>query len=384
MRNFASPEFKPLKADSATARLIETPPFEHGSRTDTLFAEAMREAAHVHYRNCPQFRGVWKNAAFSPDDIKDISDIAKMPFIYVAAFKERALSSVPTGRVELELTSSGTSGQKSRIILDKTSLLRVRRIAYQVFNGLGMADPKTPADSLCFTYDPAVADSLGTAFTDQLLTGLAGKGEVFYAIAWDKAKKEFYFDMDGALDAAARFEKSGRPVRVLGFPAHAMSLCEEFEKRLGRSLKLHPDSWVITGGGWKDKQDRAVDKSVMRARLARGLGLKTEKVRDLFGMVEHGVPYVDCPLGHFHVPVYGRVFARDPQTLEVLPYGKKGLLQFVTPYLTSYPSVSLLTADWGRVEKECSCGLKGNVMVVEGRAGVKKLKGCAVSASSVL
>ena len=141
---------------------------------------------------------------------------------------------------------------------------------------------------------------------------------------------------------------------------------------------------MITGGGWKDSQDRAMDKQKMRALLAGYLGLKTAQVRDLFGMVEHGVPYVDCPLGNFHVPIYGRILVRHPATLELLPYGETGLLQFITPYLSSYPSISLLSSDLGYLQESCSCGLAGPVMHIAGRAGVKKLKGCAISASTLL
>ncbi|MDD4005027.1 MAG: hypothetical protein PHW69_07490 [Elusimicrobiaceae bacterium] len=383
-RAAASPEPKALPLDCAAARLIETPAFAHGPESDGLFVRAMRESARLHYDNCPEFRGIWNAAGWTPETLCGIRSIAAMPFIYVAAFKERNLASVPPEKVELELTSSGTTGQRSRILLDKISLLRVRRIAWQVCAALGLADLSVTADALCFTFDPARADSLGTAFTDQLLTGLTRRGEIYYALQWDDETAAFRYNMDGCIAAVKRMEKSGRPARLMGFPAHAMMLCEEFEKREGRRIRLHPASWALTGGGWKDRQDRAVDKQEMRARLARGLGLKTERVRDMFGMVEHGVPYMDCPHGKFHVPVYGRVLARDPGTLKVLPWGKKGLLQFVTPYLTSYPSVSLLSADWGSVEKSCSCGLPGSVMTVAGRAGVKKLKGCAISAASVL
>lgn len=383
-RDFASPYPHALAGSCAVERLIELPAFAHGPAADELFVQAMREAAAIHYRSCPEFRGVWDGAAWSPDMITGIDRIPEIPFIYVAAFKERSLASVPPEAVKLELTSSGTTGQRSRILLDETSLLRVRRIAWQVFYALGMADLNVTADSLCFTFDPAKADSLGTAFTDQLLTGLTKRGEIYYAIQWDETSSSFKFNMDGSIDMVKRMEKSGRPARLVGFPAHAMMLCEEFEKREGRPIKLHPGSWVLTGGGWKDKQDRAVDKQEMRARLAAGLGLSAERVRDMFGMVEHGVPYMDCAHGNFHVPVYGRIIARDPGTLKPLPWGQTGLLQFITPYLTSYPSISLLSADWGSVDEKCSCGLPGNVMRVAGRAGVKKLKGCAISAASVL
>ena len=380
----AAPLPTALPRVNAVNCLLEWPAFAHGRKSDAMFVSAMREAAKVHYRGCTEFRNIWKKDGFSPDSLRRPSDLLKMPFIFVAAFKERRLETLPREKIVLELTSSGTSGQKSRMLLDRQSLLRVRRLAWQVFKGLELADLSVAADSLCLTYDPGVAKNLGTAFTDKLLTGMTRRAEVFYALRWDTAKKDFFFDMSSSIAALERFEKSGRQARIIGFPAHALMLCEEFKKRHGRAARLQPDSWVITGGGWKDNQDRAVDKKLMRARIAAGLGLETGRVRDLFGMVEHGVPYVDCPLGNFHVPVYGKILVRHPATLEILPYGKTGLLQFITPYLSSYPSISLLASDFGSVTPKCACGLPGEVLHIQGRAGVTKMKGCAVTAAELL
>lgn len=383
-RQLSTPIAEPLRDPSLMGRLMECGPYDHNPASRQLFSDALREAAAIHYRRCPRFRGLWKMAGFAPDDLRSYADTERMPHIFVAAFKERNLVSVTRRETALELTSSGTSGQKSRTVLDKGSLLRVRRMAWQIFNGLGMAARSEVNDYLCFSYDPKVAGNVGTSFSDESITGLTARGEVFYALRWDAQKKDFYFDMPGALAALERFEDRGRPTRIIGFPAHAMAVCEEFKKAKGRSVRLNPNSWVITGGGWKDKQDRAVDKAEMRARLAGALGLRAERVRDLFGMVEHGVPYVDCPRGRFHVPVYSRVLVRHPATLELLPWGKIGLLQFITPYLSSYPSISLLSSDKGWLEEKCGCGLAGPVMHIAGRAGTKKLKGCAISASTML
>jgi phenylacetate-coenzyme A ligase PaaK-like adenylate-forming protein len=306
-----------------------------------------------------------------------------MPFVFVAALKERDLTTLPASEIVLELKSSGTTGQRSRIQLDRGSLLRVRRLAWQVFRGLGLTDGREH-DYLCFTYDPAVAKDLGTAWTDELLTGFTGKGEVFYTFRWSKEKKDFYFDVEGAVERLKKAEDTQKLTRLIGFPAFALKLADEFKKRYGRAVRLNPGSSVITGGGWKTLADEAIDKKVYRGILAGRLGIPVANVRDLFGMVEHGVPYVDCPLGNFHIPNYGRIIARDPGTLKPLGYGKDGLLQFITPYLTSYPSLSLLSGDMGRVEKGCKCGIGGNVLVIKGRAGVKKLKGCAISAATML
>ncbi|MBI4657164.1 MAG: acyl-protein synthetase [Elusimicrobia bacterium] len=381
----ALPDFaKPLKVRSSMDGLLESRPFEYTRRSSALFVKAMRDALAFQSGHSTFLRAYFKLEKFSPAELKSEKDVKKIPFVFVSALKERDLTTLPADRIALELKSSGTSGQKSRIQLDRDSLARVRRMAWKVFEGLGLTDLEHGHDYMCFTYDPEVARDAGTAWTDKLLTGFTGPGEIFYAFRWSREKKDFYFDVQNSAGRLRFFEESGRRVRLLGFPAFALKLLDEFKKIYGRNPRLNPDSSVITGGGWKTLEDKAMDKKIYRKILANKLGIPVGNVRDLFGMVEHGVPYVDCRLGNFHIPNYGRVITRDPATLEPLGFGKTGLLQFMTPYLTSYPSLSLLSSDFGSVEEKCSCGIKGPVLRIKGRAGVKKLKGCAISATTML
>jgi len=378
------PFYKPLKIESALERLIEAPPFKFGPAASALFCAAMREAFVFQMRHSKFLKNFLEMDKFDPASIRNEKDIAKIPFVFVAALKERDLTTLPESKLVLELKSSGTSGQRSRMQLDKGSLMRVKRLAWKVFEGLGLTDLAHEHDYICFTYDPAVAHDLGTAWTDKLLSGFTKTGRIFYTFRWSKEKNDFYFDIESALALLEKAEKTQKLTRFVGFPAFALKLTEEFKKRHGRMVRLNPGSSVITGGGWKTLADEAIDKKVYRKILADNLGIPVENVRDLFGMVEHGVPYVDCPLGNFHIPNYGRIIVRDPGSLAPLGYAKDGLLQFMTPYLTSYPSISLLSSDMGRVEKGCKCGIGGDVLVIKGRAGVKKLKGCAISAATML
>lgn len=378
------PCYRPLKSRAALDALFETPAFSYVPATSRAFCAAMRAALEFQGKRAPVLKALYKTEGFEPESVRTERDIPNIPYLFVAALKERDLTTLPSSQIALELKSSGTSGQHSRMQLDKGSLMRVRRMAWKVFEGLGLTDLSRAHDYICFTYDPEVAKDLGTAWTDKLLSGFTKKGEIFYTFRWSKAKNDFYFDIDGAVSAMKKFEDARGLVRLVGFPAFALKLTEEFKRRYGRYPKLNPESSVVTGGGWKTLADEAIDKKVYRGILAANLGIPVENVRDLFGMVEHGVPYVDCKLGNFHIPNYGRVIARHPGTLEPLGYGKKGLLQFITPYLTSYPSLSVLSSDFGLVRERCTCGLAGPVLEIHGRAGVKKLKGCAISAATML
>ena len=378
------PVYKPLKSRADVDVFFETPAFKYSPATSKAFCAAMRSALVFQAARAPVLKALYRSEGFSPASVKTERDIANIPFLFVSALKERDLTTLPYSKIVLELKSSGTSGQRSRMQLDKGSLMRVRRMAWKVFEGLGLTDLERAHDYICFTYDPEVAKDLGTAWTDKLLAGFTKQGEIFYTFRWSKAKNDFYFDIEGAVSAMKKFEASQGLVRLVGFPAFALKLTEEFKKRYGRCPRLNPGSSVVTGGGWKTLADEALDKKIYRKVLADNLGLPVENVRDLFGMVEHGVPYVDCRLGNFHVPNYGRVIVRHPGTLEPLGYDKPGLLQFLTPYLTSYPSLSVLSSDFGLLRARCACGLSGPVLELRGRAGVTKLKGCAISAAAML
>ncbi len=357
-----------------TDKLLQTDPFEFTTANRQIFVDSVRECALHHYKNNNYIKFLWDKNSFSPDQIQAESDLAAMPFTMVNLFKNHELYSGSMKDIVLTLGSSGTSGQRSQIFLNQASLDNVKKLAYNIHQSLGITSDKK-YNYVCFTYDPEVANDLGTAFTDELLTSFTGKEEVFYTFKHDG--NDFYFDEEGTVEAFRRMEKSSLSTRVLGFPAFLYEIINKYNLQ----LNLGPDSWVQTGGGWKGHADKEIPKDEFREMVSKALGLPKENIRDLFGMVEHGIPYVDAPDGKLRIPNYARVLIRDPKTLEVLPYGETGLIQFICSYNTSYPAMSLLTTDWGRVEHGESYG---DILNITGRAGVTKNKGCAIKAMELL
>lgn len=373
--------------------MAEKPPFEACGRlfdlsdafvqchaTEVLFADAMREALAWHRARCPEFAGFLEAKGLNDDSPVAPEDI---PTLLVTIFKEHRLISIPDSKIKIELTSSGTGGQRSAIVLDKRSYDRILRVVDAIFGSLGLVNREEIADYLCFTYDPRVAKNVGTAFSDKILTGLTRRGTVFYAIRWSEATGTFEFDLGMTVRRLLAFAGRGRPVRILGFPAYLWQVCDDLESR-GKRLTLGERSFVITGGGWKIHKDREVTKELFKKRVSAVLGLPEQNIRDSFGMVEHGIPYVDCECGRLHVPVFARARVVDPETLKPLPDGEPGLLHLMTPYLSSYPSISLLTTDRARLAGDCPCGRSGKTLEILGRAGVAKHKGCAISALDLL
>lgn len=354
-------------------KLFETNPFSASKEDSDLFIAGVRETASIHYRKNPFFRFLWEKFNLIPDAIQSEEDLKRLPYIMVNLFKQHELISGPKSEIVLELGSSGTSGQRSMIYLNQQSLDRVKILAYKIHEALGITS-KQNYNYICFTYDPAIAKDLGTAFTDELLTNFTGKNEVFYTFKHDG--NDFFFDEKGTVKALKRFEKSNLSTRILGFPAFLYEIINKYNIH----LNLGEDSWVQTGGGWKSKADEEIPKDEFRSFVAKRLGIPKKNIRDLFGMVEHGIPYVDCAKGRLRVPNYSRVFIRDPRDMTVLPYGEVGLIQFICHYNSSFPAMSLLTTDYGVLRKDNF----GEYIEILGRAGVSKNKGCAIKALELM
>lgn len=362
----------------ATENLLSSNPFDFSAASQKLFLESFKENALNHYTKHEFTRKLWDKFGFHPTQINTEEDLTKVPGTMVHLFKEHEFCSVPKEELALVLTSSGTGGQKSQQFLDQHSLDNVKRLALTIHQSLGMASDKR-YNYLCFTYDPKIANDLGTAFTDELLTNFTGKNEVYYAIQWNEETKQFALNEEGVVETLKRFAASEFSTRILGFPAFLYEVIEKHNIQ----LNLGEDSWLQTGGGWKGKADKEIPKQEFRKFIEARLGIPQKNQRDLFGMVEHGIPYVDCEKGNLHIPNYARVYVRSPHDLSLRSKGEKGLLHFLCSYNFSYPAPSLLTTDYGRVGT-CDCSIGGDILILEGRAGVSKHKGCALKALELL
>ena len=147
----------------------------------------------------------------------------------------------------------------------------------------------------------------------------------------------------------------------------------------GRSLALPPGSMVLHLGGWKRLERQAVGRAQLNAEVAQVFKMAEPCIRDVYGFTEQlGVIYPDDGSGVRLAPVYSEVIVRDPVTLEPLPEGVPGLLEFITPLPHSYPGIALLLDDMGRiVSREAGDGGRyGTRFEVLGRARGAEIRGC--------
>ena len=355
--------------------IFDTDGFDFSKEKEIIFNSAMIESFNHHYNFSPLYKKLCNSESVKPWNITDYKNI---PYTFVTVLKTHKFITGEEKDIIISLSSSGTGGKKTFIYLDQRSLDRIEHIVHKIFGDLGMCN-NIKTNYICFTYDPEIAGDVGTAFSDKMLTGLTGIGEVFYTMKYNDNIKDFELAIDETIQKFLEFETYKAPVRILGFPAHLYFTLLEFKKRIGRNIRLPEGSFVITGGGWKNHTGKEIRKDEFKKILAEGLGISTECIRDHFGMVEHGIPYVDCEYGNLHIPSYSRCFAYDPVSQKILPNGKEGLLLLFSPYCSSYPAISLLSTDKVIIKEDCPCGRGPHIELI-GRAGYKKHKGCAIVA----
>ncbi len=370
---------------SKVEELINTKdPFLFTPQRDHLFFEAMKECFLHHYDNCPTFRKICYLDGLTPEHFLSYRDIFHIPHLFVSVLKQRQIQSVPEEQVKMTLHSSGTTGQRSAIPIDDVTESRIRRIVWNIYQSYGMADNTLTVNAILFSYQYDQARDIGTAFSDILLSGLTQVRESVFALKHDARKNDFYLDRDGIIEALIRFEREGLPLRIIGFPAYLYEIMQEYQKRKLPPLKFSKKSFIIIGGGWKDKAEQEIPKERFGELMSLWLGIPRRNIRDLFGMVEHGVPYCECEEGNLHVPIYSRAVVRDLDTMQILPDGHRGLLHLYTPYLHSFPAISLLTTDLAVTGAHCPCGRNAPYIEILGRGGVVKHKGCAINALEYL
>lgn len=350
--------------------------------TDAQFLRAVRENCRFHYARCPEYRSVLDSFGFSPEDLKEYADLEKLPFLPTLTFKTRRLFSMPRRRMAAVSTSSGTSGQFSEVGFDFGSLWCSWRMLWSIGRRRGLFSP-VPTHYIMLGYQPRRDNRTSVARTAFGSTLLAPALSRTYALK--SGDGGYVPDLDGVADALAKHGASRWPVRLVGFPAYTWFLLQMMEQR-GLRLTLRPGSKILLGGGWKQFYAQQVEKPVFYALVKRVLGLDDEDIIEVFSAVEHPILYADCPRHHFHIPVYSRVIVRDVNTLEPLPPGRTGLVEFISPLLKATPVLAVMTDDLGVLHPgaSCPCGNPSSWLEIVGRIGLKDIKTCAAGAAQLL
>jgi len=330
-------------------------------KDERLLAELSALVAH-HRERCAEYDRILRASGQAADSY---ADVAQLPWLPVRMFKTHALKSIPDDEVVKVLTSSGTTGDVSRIYLDREAAsAQTRMLARTLQTVLGPKRlPMLIIDSRAVVSDRRSYSARGA--------GMLGMMNFGRDHVWA-------LDENGQPDLEVIREflaKHGdKPFFIFGFTFMVWLYLYEAARDAGLDLS---NGVLIHSGGWKKLIDRAVDNAEFRRRLAEDVGLT--KVHNFYGMVEQiGTIYLEGPDGgSLYCPDFADVIIRDPETWEVAPIGTPGLIEVVSTLPTSYPGHVLLTEDLGVVHGIDDGAWPGKRFSVLGRLPRAEARGCS-------
>lgn len=350
--------------------------------TDNLFVKAMQANIAFHGQNCPEYKEILDSFGFEINSLESIEDLAKIPPLPTSYLKNNSLLSKDYNKLLIKTTSSGTGGKKTLSGFDLGSgfcglfmLLRVFR-----FHRL-LSFRRTNYIILGYQPDKSNQTAMAKALRGVTLLAPARKKE--YALKFSDG--EYQINTEGLLKAIKKFAEQKHPVRIIGFPAYFKMFVDELDQRNIR-FKLPKNSKILLGGGWKTFFSEEISKEELFQRANYALGICRQNFKDHFSTAEHPINYLSCENNHFHIPIFSRVIIRDVKTLEPVANGKPGLLNLLTPLLSSAPFGSIMTDDIAVIKNsgECGCGIDSPYFELIGRVGLASIKTCTQAASEYL
>ncbi|MNG90528.1 Acyl-protein synthetase, LuxE [compost metagenome] len=298
----------------------------------------------------------------------EATDYGDLPYLAARLFKLAQWQSVPEEEVFKVLTSSGTTGAPSRIVLDRDTAALQSKVLVKILQEF-IGKQRLP---MLLVEQPALIQNRnGFSARGAGALGLSFLGRD-HTYALDEQMRPNWPVIEAFCDKYA-----GQPVLLFGFTFMVWQCLLEPLRERGLRLPFAQGT-LFHSGGWKKLQHLAVDNAVFKQRCHEQLGLR--RVHNFYGMVEQvGSIFVECEQGHLHAPVFADLQVRDPLTHQPLGVGQPGLLQVLSAIPKSYPGHSLLTEDLGVLlgEDDCPCGRNGRYFHVSGRQAGAEVRGCS-------
>ena len=290
----------------------------------------VKQVKHV-WNNVPLYRAKMEEAGITPDDIKGVDDLHKLPFVTKDDLREGypyGLLAKPLSECVRIHSTSGTTGK--------------RVMAYYTQHDIDLWD-----DCCARALTAAGAtneDVCQVAYGYGLFTGGAGLNGGSHKI--------------GSLTIPISSGNTERQIMFMQDLSATILCCTpSYAAYLGESMKemgLTPDQIPLKAGifgaeAWSEE---------MRHDIEKTLGIKAY---DIYGLTELSGPGVsfECSAqsgmhineDHFIAEII------DPETHEVLPEGSKGELVFTAITKEAFPILRYRTKDICVLKREkCSCG----------------------------
>jgi hypothetical protein len=321
---------------------------------------AIEQRIELHRNRCSPYRRILAGIDGSghPGD-----GLAGLPWIPARLFKTHDLHSLQPDEVFKIAMSSGTSGARSRIHLDRKAAIEQQRVLSDSIRTI-LGPERRP-----MLIADAPMKSVGGTVTARTasIVGLLPHG-TNHVFALDDQEQPDIAAIRGFLD---RYGRS--PYFICGLTTVVWLRLYPVARDLGLDLS---DAILLHSGGWKRVLSEGVTNAEFRHRLAMDTGLT--RVHSYYGMVEQlGTIFAEGSSDEcFYCPDHAQIIIRDPLSWREQSTGVPGVIEVVSVLPTSYPGNVLLTEDLGVVRGVDDGELPGKRFSVIGRVPRAESRGC--------
>jgi phenylacetate-CoA ligase len=289
-----------------------------------LQLERLKWSVAHSYRNVEHYRKAFEQAGVHPDDIRDLADLARFPFLVKSDLREHypfGMFAVPRERLARIHASSGTTGKPTVVGYTKRDVETwAGLVARSIYAGGGR-----PGDIVHVAYGYGLfTGGLGAHYGAERL------GCSVVPMSGGQTEKQVQLILDFHPDV------------IMVTPSYMLTIAEEFARQ---NLDAHGCSLRIGIFGaepWTEE---------MRGVIERLMGLDAV---DIYGLSEVMGPGVanecvetkDGPVlweDHFYPEII------DPQTGQVLPDGEEGELVLTSLTKEAFPVIRYRTRDRTRL-----------------------------------
>lgn len=346
---------------------------------------AIIESLSWQYFQCGLYQQFCKSKKYYPPrDLTKPEDYSKIPYFTTSSYKKfggisKQLLMVPESDIRLWGLSRGTSRDSSMVGRDQDTLDRMIMSFKTIFHEiLQIPDykwqiffnpPFSPQGPLT---SPALKLPHMNWWLEQIFPPPAN-GYCFGVKLLDpnarNELKKYGIDIDLMMQEIPKRAAEKTPGLIFGLTA-AFTVLLDASKKTNISFELHPDTKIITFGGWFTYGGQIIHPDKFRSEISKLFHVSEQNIRDIYTFTETDVLFAECEHHRKHVPPWADIIIRDVETLLPVENGEKGLLNIINPLTHSYAGVSILIDDMVRVypEKQCPCGRYGKTIEVFSRA----------------
>ncbi|HEY8552912.1 MAG TPA: phenylacetate--CoA ligase PaaK [Burkholderiales bacterium] len=301
-------------------------PIERASRDElqALQLARLKWTLRHAYENVPHYRAAFDARGVHPDDLKELSDLAKFPF----TTKEDLLKNYPFGmfavprdRLVRVHASSGTTGKPTVVGYTRNDIDTWANVMARAIRAAG----GRPGDIVHVAYGYGLATGgLGVHYGAERL------GCTVVPMSGGQTERQVQLILDF------------RPRVIMGTPSHMLTLIEAFVRAGVDPKTLSLEVGIFGAEPWTEP---------MRAEIEERTGMQAV---DIYGLSEVMGPGVanECIETKDGLTVWEDHFYPeivDPVTGEVLPDGEEGELVFTSLTKEAMPVVRFRTRDLTRL-----------------------------------